>query len=109
MAAKNIAFAPRGGAALVGFLKSDVPELSLQPGTSDAGPVGAEPLAVNPITPEKKGGCAGCSTSPGTNVGALGLIGLVVAFVRRKSVGSRGKAPGAKDRRSEQPETKTRR
>ncbi len=81
MAARNLAFAPRGGSVqLAAFLKSDVPELSLTPAAAGSAPT---PLVVPPPGPTAKGGCAGCAMS-GTNAGALGLIGLVMLVLRKR-------------------------
>ena len=72
----------RGGAPLVSFLKSDVPELSLTPTTASS----AAPLDVPPVAPGKstKSGCAGCDMS-GTNAGSVGLIAFVAMLLRKRS------------------------
>ena len=77
-AARDLAFAPRGGVRLEAAVRSEVPELGI------AGP-GAATLAAN--APRRGGGCAGCSTTDGPAGGALVLVaaaGLLAGARRRR-------------------------
>jgi MYXO-CTERM domain-containing protein len=77
MAARNLAFAPRGNIALASFVKSDVPELSITP-QSGSRAAGETP----PSTPRGRG-CAGCAMS-GAHAAPIGLLAVVVFLLRRR-------------------------
>ena len=79
VAARNVAFAPRGGLELASVVKSDVPELSLTPqsGSRFAGdPIGNAP---------RSGGCAGCNTAASaSDFAPLGIAAALFALLRRR-------------------------
>ena len=87
-AARDLAFAPRGGIQLASFLKQDVPELDFSlkaPAPATSAKVEATPTATT--EPEKKG-CAGCSSAPTSGEAApLAIAALALLGLRRRKKG----------------------
>jgi MYXO-CTERM domain-containing protein len=86
--ALDLAFAPRGKAALPTLVRQDIPEIEIK-AAGGAGPAAAAPSATPPTSnppgepPAKKK--TGCGCSSGGEAGAVAMLGAVVLLRRRRN------------------------
>ncbi len=91
-AAQDLAFAPRGKAALPELVRQDIPEIDVKaaqaapPATTTPPAMTTPPPATPPAAAKKKTGC-GCATTGGGDVAGGGLLalGALVALRRPRS------------------------
>ena len=81
--ALDLAFAKREPAKLASFLRSDAPELGIQVGVPAPTPTPAQAGDETTATTPTKGGCAGCSTTPGQGAASFSVLTLALTLTRR--------------------------
>jgi MYXO-CTERM domain-containing protein len=85
-AARDLAFAPRGGVELASLVRENVPEINLLTKASPGGPSSSLPDPIG-AAPPRSTGCGGCtagSTSAAPSIGILALGALLLGRRRRR-------------------------